>query len=125
MFRIRLSGNRSAWVQAPEARFMSYESLLEEFTGVTYLTSAFDGELRSAPGLTVANRVTARAKPRQPARIIESRQAGDRLWLNVEVFSHSLCDAGAQGPPETVARGWLLAHAADGEPTVWFFSRGC
>lgn len=125
MFRIRLTGNRSAWVQAPASRFMSYESLLEEFTGVTFFTDAFTGELRNAPALTVANRPTATAKPGLPARVIESRRVGDRLWLNVEVFNHSLCDAGAKGPPETIARGWLIAHAADGEPAVWFSSRGC
>ena len=123
--RIRLSGGRSGWVLSPPARFMSYESLLEEFTGVTFFTEAFNGELRNAPGLTVANRPTANAKPAQPIRVIESRRVGDRLWLNVEVFNHSLCDAGAQGPPETIARGWLPAHAEGGEPTVWFSSRGC
>ena len=125
MFKIRLSGNRSAWVQAPAARLMSYESLLEEFTGVTFFTGAFDGALRNAPGLTVANRPAASGKAGQPARVIETRRLGDRLWLNVEVLNHSLCVAGAQGPPETIARGWLPAHAADGEPAVWFASRGC
>jgi len=125
MVKIRLNGGRSGWVASPPARFMSYESLLEEFTGVTFFTDAFDGQLRNAPGLTVANRPTAGGKPGQPARIIETRRVGDRLWLNVEVLNHSLCDAGAQGPPETIARGWLIAHAADGEPAVWFSSRGC
>jgi hypothetical protein len=125
MFKIRLSGGRSAWVQAPPSRFMSYESLLEEFTGVTFFTDSFNGELRNAPGLTLANRPTANAKGGQPARVIDTRRLGDRLWLNVEVLSHSLCDAGAKGPPETVARGWLLAHAVDGEAAVWFASRGC
>jgi len=43
----------------------------------------------------------------------------------VEVLSHSLCTAAAGGPPETVAEGWLPAHAGNGEPTVWFASRGC
>ena len=124
-FKIRLSDRRSAWILSPPARFMTYESLLEEFTGVTFFTDAFNGELRGAPGLTVANRPTASGKAGQAARVIETRRVGDRLWLNVEVLNHSLCDAGAQGPPETIARGWLVAHAADGEPAVWFSSRGC
>lgn len=125
MFKIRLSGGRSAWVQAPPSRFMSYESLLEEFTGVTFFTEAFNGELRSAPGLTVANRPTGRVSDGQPARVIETRRVGERLWLHVEVLNHSLCEAGAKGPPETIGRGWLLAHADNGEATVWFASRGC
>lgn len=125
MVKIRLSGGRSAWVVSPPARFMSYESLLEEFTGVTFFTDAYNGQLRPAPGLAVANQPTVIGKPGQPARVIESRRTGDRLWLHVEVFNHSLCDAGAQGPPETIGRGWVLAHADDGEPAVWFSSRGC
>lgn len=124
-YKIRLSGNRVGWVRSPSNRFMSFESLLEEFTGVTFFTDAFTGELRGAPGLAVANKVISQAKPAQPARLIETRRIADRLWLHVEVFNHSLCDAAAQGPPESVARGWLPAHAPDGEPTVWFASRGC
>jgi hypothetical protein len=124
-YKIRLGGSRSGWVMSPANRFMPVESLLEEFTGVTFFTDAFNGELRAAPGLTVANKVISQARPAQPARVIESRRIGDRLWLHVEVFTHSLCDAAAQGPPESIARGWLPAHANDGEPTVWFASRGC
>lgn len=124
-YKIRLSDNRAGWVLSPSNRFMPLENLLEEFTGVTFFTEAFAGELRSAPGLSVSNRVTSQAKPAQPARIIESRRIADRLWLHVEVFNHSLCDAATQGPPESIARGWLPAHGDNGEPTVWFASRGC
>lgn len=124
-YKIRLSGNRSGWVISAASRFMSLESLLEEFTGVTFFSDAFNGELRRAPGLTVANKVISQAKPSQPARVIETRRIADRLWLHVEVFNHSLCDAAAQGPPEPIARGWVAAHADSGEPAVWFSSRGC
>ncbi len=125
MFRIRLADKKAGWVQSPPARFMSYESLMEEFTGVTYFTAVFDGDLRATPGLTVSNRPTAQVKPGLPARVIETQRLGGRLWLNVEVLNHSMCAAGSSGPPEQVASGWLIAHADDGEPTVWFASRGC
>jgi hypothetical protein len=125
MYKIRIGGGGAAWIMSPPNRFMSFESLLEEFTGVTFFTDKFNGQLRAAPGLTVANRVFAQARPGQPARVIETRRIADRLWLHVEVFNHSLCDAAAQGPPESVARGWVIAHADDGEPAVWFASRGC
>jgi hypothetical protein len=125
MFKIRLGEQQAGWVQSAPARFMSYESLMEEFTGVTYFTAAFDGALRAAPGATVANQPTARAKPGLPARVIETRRIGSQLWFHVEVLNHSMCDAAASGPPETIANGWLAAHGDDGEPTVWFASRGC
>lgn len=124
-YKIRLSDNRSGWVISAANRFMSLESLLEEFTGVTFFTEAFDGSLRNAPGLSLANKVISQVKPGQPARVVESRRMANRLWLHVEVFNHSLCDAAAQGPPESIARGWLPAHATTGEPTLWFASRGC
>ena len=38
-------------------------------------------------------------------------------------LSHSICQS-AEAPTVT-ARGWVPAHAGSGEPTVWFFSRGC
>jgi len=47
---------------------------------------------------------------------------GDDLWIDVEVLSASPCTSDA---PRVVAKGWLRAHAASGEPVVWFFSRGC
>lgn len=124
-FRIRLSDNRTGWVLSAAGRFMSFESLLEEFTGVTFFTDGFNGQLRAAPGPAAANIVIAQAKPSQPARVFETRTIADRLWLHVEVFTHSLCDAAAQGPPESVGRGWVPAHDDAGEPTVWFASRGC
>jgi hypothetical protein len=124
-YKIRLSDNRSGWVISAANRFMSIESLFEEFTGVTFLTQASNGDLRAAPGLAVSNKVIGQAKPAQPVRVIESRRVADRLWLHVEAFNHSLCEAAVKGPPESTARGWIAAHADDGEPAVWFASRGC
>lgn len=60
-----------------------------------------------------------------PCKPCEPRAATRYVELHVEVFTHSSCDAGAKGPPEAIARGWLLAHAETGEPAVWFSSRGC
>ena len=111
-FRIR-TGDGSAWVRAPFAdRFMSYESLLEEFVGVTFVTADVQqGELKIAAG--------------QPVRVSETRRDGDGLTLHVEILSHSVCNAFAEGPPEVTAAAWIPAHTPSGEPTVWFSSRGC
>jgi hypothetical protein len=42
----------------------------------------------------------------------------------VDILSESFCEAGRR-EPKVVASGWVPAHAKSGEPTVWFFSRGC
>lgn len=125
-FRIRMGGGASAWVETPLAeRFLSFESLLEEFASVTFIADGFAGALASAPAGTVAGGSGARVTPGRPVRVIESRTLAERTWLHVEILSHSICDAAAGGPPEATAHGWLPAHADSGETTVWFSSRGC
>jgi hypothetical protein len=57
------------------------------------------------------------------ARAVEFRQVGDRLWIEVEVLSHSICESTEE--PTVTARGWIPAHAESGAANIWFFSRGC
>ena len=111
-FRIRLNEG-SAWVRLPFAdRFMSYETLLEEFVGVTFVTTDLQHD-------------TLKIVAAQPVRVNETRRDGDRLMLHVEILSHSVCNAFAEGPPEVTGTAWIPAHAASGEPLVWYSSRGC
>jgi hypothetical protein len=118
-FRIKLH-DRSAWVKASlQDRFMPLSELFDEFVGVTAINK-FSGRLRSAPGTAIGPIMPA-VVPQTPVRVLEIR--GD--WIRVEVLSHSACTAGDDGPPETVAAGWLPLHDSQGEPAVWFSSRGC
>ena len=91
---------------------------------LAYLTDAFrGGRLSRIAG--AAGQVTAAtdSSPQPTVRVREFRRVNNRLWLRVEVLSHSFCEGGAM--PKVTARGWLPAHDASGEPTVWFPSRGC
>ena len=125
-FRIRLNGGAAAWTEVPLAdRFLSLESLYEEFIGVTFIADGGRGQLSKAPVGTVSDRGGPVVTPGQPVRVIETRRLVERLWLHVEVFSHSICSAAASGPPDVVAQGWIPAHLPSGEPAVWFASRGC
>ncbi len=54
-------------------------------------------------------------------RFIRSRTVEGRLWLYVEVLSHTIYDS--DEPPRVVAAGWVPAHDAAGRSVVWFFSR--
>jgi hypothetical protein len=56
-------------------------------------------------------------------RVVRTRSVAGRLWLQVELVSHSFCES--IGEPFVVGRGWMTAHDSEGEPTVWFPSRGC
>ena len=123
-FKIRLH-DQPAWVKASVVdRFMPLTDLFEEFVGVTAISKSFSGRLISGPGST-SGPILPRVGPNQPVRVVEIRDSLGRAWVQLEVLSNSACTAGKDGPPEVIATGWLPLHDADGEPTVWFSSRGC
>jgi hypothetical protein len=120
-FKVRLDTG-SAWLRASERdTYYPLEMLIS--SELAYVTEAFrGGRLSRIAG--AAGQVTAAidSSP-QPVRVREFRRMNNRLWLRVEVLSHSFCEGGAM--PKVTARGWLPAHDPSGEPTVWFPSRGC
>jgi hypothetical protein len=122
-FRVKLAKG-SGWIKASTTdRFMPLADLFEEFVGVTSIDQSFTGNLLTAPDV----RATAAApvKPGQSVQVIEMRDVDGRTFVKIDVMSHSVCDAGASGPPDVVATGWLPLHASTGDPTIWFSSRGC
>lgn len=124
-FRVR-TRQGSAWIKASvAARFMPLSELFEEFVGVTSIDRNFTGRLATAPGGNTGDSYSMRVAPLQPVQVIEMRDAEGQTFVKVEVMSHSLCNAGANGPPQIIAEGWLPLHAATGEPTIWYSSRGC
>jgi hypothetical protein len=123
-FKIRLAPG-AAWVEgSPVDRFMPLAALFEEFVGVTAISQSFSGRLVAAPGRP-ANAASPSVTASQPARVIEIRNVFGESWVQIEVLSHSICSAADQGPPDVAATGWMPLHAADGDPAIWFSSRGC
>lgn len=123
-FKIRVEKG-SAWLKAsPADHFMSLADLFEEFIGVTAITKSFSGRLVDAPGRPATN-ANPRIDGAHPVQVAEVRSVFGQAWAHVEVFNHSICSAAENGPPDVIARGWMPLHAADGEPTIWFSSRGC
>jgi hypothetical protein len=119
-FRIKLH-DRSAWLKASLAdQFLPLSQLFDEFAGLTEINK-FSGRLLSTPSASARGPIMPAVKPRQPVIVREVR--GD--WVHLDVMSSSPCTAGNEGPPEVVATGWLPLYGSDGEPTVWFSSRGC
>ena len=60
----------------------------------------------------------------EDVRVLGFRQVGDRLWVDVELMTHSIC-ASTDQEPKVVQRGWMPLHAASGAATLWFAARGC
>jgi hypothetical protein len=121
-FLIRTSRG-AGWLSPHDAGdFHALETLLA--SELTSLTDAWDGFVSASPGSATRTRVPQR-RPYggEDVRIKQRRTIGGRLWLDIEVISHSICES--DKPPAVKARGWVRAHDATGAPTVWFASRGC
>jgi hypothetical protein len=119
-FRIRLT-DQAAWLHVTEQnQFFSLVVLLAE--SLTYVANPDGAGLASAPG--AARSVEAGLLgPGRHVEVLQHPVVGEQLWLRVAVQSHSGCDSLEE--PTTLAEGWIPAHSANGEPTVWFYSRGC
>ena len=112
----------TAWLSPDDAGpFHSFETLVSD--GLAYLTDAWDGFVNASPGTTARTRVQRNREGSDDVEVGSFRTVSGRLWLQVEVMSHSLCTSTA--PATVKARGWVPAHDGSGAPTVWFHSRGC
>jgi hypothetical protein len=115
--RVRL-GAAEVWIaDSTSGRYVPYETLVRE--GLAYVTDVAPASLRTAPAGVGGARIAADAS----VRVLDSRRVRDALWFEVAVLRGSPC--GDDADPPVVARGWVPAHDARGEPTVWFNSRGC
>lgn len=120
--KIRLSDG-AAWVApARNHQFLPLAELFNPEQALTAITDQFTGRLRREPG---GGLIGERLPEYQDVRVIEVRRVGGRQWIHVEVLSHSPCDANIDREPFAIGKGWMPAHSDSGEPTVWFFSRGC
>jgi len=117
-FLIRTSRG-AGWLSPDDAgSFHSLETLIA--SDLSFLTDAWDGFVSASPGSADRRRVV----PRQSdVRVQGQRTIDGKLWLAIEVISHSVCES--TEPATVKARGWIRAHDAAGTPTVWFPSRGC
>jgi hypothetical protein len=123
-FKVRLHDG-PGWIKPSVVdRFMPLADLFEEFVGVTAINRSFTSRLASAPG-ELAGPILPRVVPSQPVRVVEIRESSGSPWVHVEVLGNSVCTAADHGPPQVIAAGWLPLHDADGEPSIWFSSRGC
>lgn len=121
-FRIALEG-AAAWVEPlAGAEFHPMEKLVTE--NISYLAGAWDGMVCAAPGQSGTCRKTdAGVGPEPGVTVLGHRNVGGRLWFQIEVPSRETCGEPAPAIPRT--RGWIRGHDNNGEPAIWFYSRGC
>jgi hypothetical protein len=118
-YKVRLATG-SAWVPSSGAEFYSLERLYRD--SLTYLSEHWEGRLFEMPAN--AGRAVRISRSDEPiVRVQRSSRIKGSQWFLVEVMSHSLCTG--DGEPTVVDRGWVPAHGTSGEPSIWFYSRGC
>jgi len=122
--RVRLDDGTSGWIAGEEAgTWFPYAEL--PIRRLAYLTGSWSGHVWPDPGAGNPAR-SARAgdlRGKVPVTVEESRTVGGLPWFRVAILSSNPCEGPEEAAPEL--SGWVPGYGADGEPTVWYWSRGC
>jgi hypothetical protein len=90
-YKVRLPDG-AGWLSASERdEYFSLQRLLTR--DLTYLTDSTYGRLTSAPGAAPTDDQVLNLVPGRPVRVVEFRRMDGRLWVRVEVMSHSICES--------------------------------
>lgn len=120
-FKIALPGG-AAWVEPSAGVLHPMETLVAE--GLSYLTDRWDGMVCAEPGKPgTCRKIDAGAESRPGAMVLGHREVGGGLWFEIKLPSTETCG----DPVRAMApiQGWISGHDNDGEPAIWFYSRGC
>ncbi|MEE4184914.1 MAG: hypothetical protein V2J12_04010 [Gammaproteobacteria bacterium] len=121
-YQVRLSDGRFGWLAAEHGgSWFAYDEL--PVNRLSYLTDAWPGFLWPEPGAGLPLRIVRQDHDTEiPVNTVRSARIGGSLWFYVERLDASPCSGGT---PKVLDSGWLPAYGNGGEPTVWFYSRGC
>ncbi|MBZ0267806.1 hypothetical protein K8I85_06590, partial [bacterium] len=122
--RVRLPDGAAGWIAPEDAgTWFPYAEL--PVRRLNYLTGHWSGYVWPDAGAGLPVRSPRRHAPGReeyPAEVHESMLVGGMIWFRVDVLNGNPCDGGDVRPELS---GWVPGYGADGEPTVWFWSRGC
>jgi len=119
--QVALAGGERVWIGADTARLHPVELVL--LNRFTYLSRHWDGRVWEAAGGAISAEIPPQAGVEKTVKVLTAVRHENRSWLQIEVYSHSPCEGADE--PKVVTRGWVPAHQSDGQPQVWFYSRGC
>lgn len=124
-YRVRLTHGTYGWVPPDAAgTYFAYAELAPR--RLNYLNQNWSGLIWPEPGAGIP--FQHRRKPEHvergehPARVLEARYVAESLWFRVSLLDRSPCSGKSQ---KETSSGWVPAYGLSGEPTVWFYSRGC
>lgn len=118
--RLQLEDGRYGWLPPDFAgTYYPYPDVVVR--RLNYLTD-FHGFVWPNMGAGNPVRLSGFTDDEIPVEVHESAMLGGSPWLRVTVFRTGPCEG---GEPEVLASGWIPAYGASGEPSAWFYSRGC
>lgn len=123
-YRVRVTDGPFGWLSAEGAgTWFPYEDL--PIRRLAYLGDEWSGLIWPGPGagIPVRKELPATDRPREiPVNVLESAEIGGMPWFRIEVLASDPCSG---DDPKPGHAGWLPGYGRNGQPTVWFYSRGC
>ncbi|MEM1434953.1 MAG: hypothetical protein AAGG11_12910 [Pseudomonadota bacterium] len=123
-YRIRLSTGRYGWLRAEDAgTWFPYPEL--PVRRLAYLETGWSGLIWPGPGAgnpRRRTRPTGEPSPTQPIEVLEARAIGGMPWFRINLLQEDPCVAGNTAAAQS---GWVPGYGRSGQPSVWFYSRGC
>ncbi len=123
-YGLRLADGAFAWLPAEDGgTFFPYPALVVD--RLNYFTPAWSGFVWPEPGAGLPWRdLRVGHDPAQeiPGQVHEVRSVAGMPFLRVSIYDRSPCADGEAGIRYT---GWIPASGRSGDPTAWFYSRGC
>jgi hypothetical protein len=122
-YRIAIQ-NGSAWVRRESADdFAAYPEILVGSS--SYIRQGWDGRLWQLPGereAAIPASWMAILGRDVNVEVIGFRQVRGVRWVQVRIATE-VCGRTYEGVSATT--GWIPAYRSSGEPSLWFYSRGC
>ena len=123
-YRLRLADGAHVWAEAEHAgTWFDYADL--PVRRLAYLTESWPGLLWPNAGAGLPTRYSVHGdlqKREYAVNVLESTVIGGMPFFRVEYLESSPCEA---SEPAIRGVGWVPAYDAEGEPAVWYYSRGC
>lgn len=122
-YRIRLASGQFGWLRAADSgSYFPYRDLPPD--RLSYLNQHWSGFVwpEAGAGLPQRSLLATADAAEIPVNVIESKLIGGMPWFRVEIYADEIC-TGTE--PSVAISGWVPGYGRSGEPSLWFYSRGC